>query len=81
MLSTLVLSNENRLLIMRGSPHLYRWGEDVTILTAEEGKVFKNTITGDILTNQIYLGCNDRADNYTEINEEDAIKRYVALIQ
>ena len=26
MLSTLVLSNENRLLIMRGSPHLYRWG-------------------------------------------------------
>ena len=26
MLSTLVLSNENRLLIMGGSPHLYRWG-------------------------------------------------------
>lgn len=47
-------------------------GEDVTILTAEEGKVFKNTITGDILTNQIYLGCNDRADNYVEISEEDA---------
>ena len=47
-------------------------GEDVTILTAEEGKVFKNIITGDILTNQIYLGCNDRADNYVEISEEDA---------
>lgn len=26
MLSILVLSDENRLLIMRGSPHLYRWG-------------------------------------------------------
>jgi len=45
---------------------------DFVILTAEEGKVFKNTITGDILTNQIYLGCNDRADNYVEISEEDA---------
>ena len=45
---------------------------DFIILTAEEGKVFKNTITGDILTNQIYLGCNDRADNYVEISEEDA---------
>ena len=48
---------------------------DFIILTAEEGKVFKNTITGDILTNQIYLGCNDRADNYTEINEEDAYEQ------
>jgi len=45
---------------------------DFVILTAEEGKVFKNTITGDILTNQIYLGWNDRADNYVEISEEDA---------
>ena len=45
---------------------------DFIILTAEEGKVFKNVATGDILTNQIYLGCNDRADNYVEISEEDA---------
>ena len=45
---------------------------DSIILTAEEGKVFKNTMTGDILTNEIYLGCNDRADNYVEISEEDA---------
>ena len=48
---------------------------DFIILTAEEGKVFKNTITGDILTNQIYLGCNDTADNYIEINEEDAYEQ------
>ena len=45
---------------------------DFIILTAEEGKVFKNTITGDILTNQIYLGCNDSADNYEEISEVEA---------
>ena len=48
---------------------------DFIILTAEEGKVFKNTITNDILTNQIYLGCNDRADNYVEINEGDAYEQ------
>ena len=48
---------------------------DFIILIAEEGKVFKNTITNDILTNQIYLGCNDRADNYIEINEEDAYEQ------
>ena len=48
---------------------------DFIILTAEEGKVFKNTITGDILTNQIYLGCNDRADNYVEISEEDTYEQ------
>lgn len=48
---------------------------DFIILTAEENKVFKNTITGDILTNQIYLGCNDRADNYIEIDEEDTYEQ------
>lgn len=48
---------------------------DFIILTAEDGKVFKNTITNDILTNQIYLGCNDRADNYIEINEEDTYEQ------
>ena len=48
---------------------------DFIILIAEEGKVFKNIITGDILTNQIYLGCNDRADNYIEINEEDVYEQ------
>ena len=48
---------------------------DFIILTAEEGKVFKNTITGDILTNQIYLGCKYRGDDYIEINEEDAYEQ------
>lgn len=41
------------------------------VLTAEEGKVFINKISGDILTERLYLGCNDSPDNYEEINEED----------
>ena len=43
-----------------------------TIVTADEGNVFKNKISGDVLTNKIYLGCNDIIDNYEQINEEDA---------
>lgn len=48
---------------------------DFIILTAEKGKVFKSAVTGDILTNRIYLGCNDRADNYVEISEEEAYEQ------
>ena len=42
------------------------------ILNAEEGKIFKSKISGDILTNKLYLGCNDTADNYEEISEVEA---------
>ena len=42
------------------------------ILTAEEGKIFKSKLSGDILTKKLYLGCNDTADNYEEISEVDA---------
>lgn len=42
------------------------------ILTAETGMVFRNKFSGDILTKKLYLGCNDTADNYEEISEEDA---------
>ena len=42
------------------------------VLTAEEGKIFKSKISGDILTKKLYLGCNDTADNYEEISEVDA---------
>ena len=42
------------------------------ILTAEEGKIFKSKVSGDILTKKLYLGCNDTADNYEEINEVEA---------
>lgn len=44
---------------------------EFVILTAEEGKIFRSKISGDILTKKLYLGCNDTADNYEEINEED----------
>ena len=42
------------------------------VLTAEEGKIFKSKVSGDILTNKLYLGCNDSADNYEEISEVEA---------
>ena len=42
------------------------------VLTAETGMVFKSKLNGDILTNKLYLGCNDSADNYEEISEVDA---------
>ena len=42
------------------------------ILTAEEGKIFKSKISGDILTKKLYLGYNDTADNYEEISEVEA---------
>ena len=42
------------------------------ILTAEEGKIFKSKLSGDILTKKLYLGCNDTADNYEEISAVDA---------
>lgn len=47
-----------------------------TIAIAENGKVFKDKITGDILTDRLYLGCNDSPDNYEEIEpliEEEEI--------
>ena len=42
------------------------------VLIAEEGKIFKSKISGDVLTKKLYLGCNDTADNYEEINEVEA---------
>ena len=43
--------------------------EFFTILTADTGNVFKSKISGDVLTDRLYLGCNDSADNYEEISE------------
>ena len=42
---------------------------EFVVLTAEEGKIFKSKVSGDILTKRLYLGCNDSADNYVEISE------------
>ena len=43
-----------------------------TVITADTGNVFRSKISGDILTDRLYLGCNDSADNYEEISEVDA---------
>lgn len=51
----------------------------MVILTAEEGMVFKSKIDGTILTRQLFLGCNDRYENYEEISEEEAYEDGVTL--
>ena len=42
------------------------------ILTAEDGMLFRSKIDGTILTKQLFLGCNDKYENYDEISEEEA---------
>ena len=43
-----------------------------TVITADTGNVFRSKISGDVLTDRLYLGCNDNADNYEEISEVEA---------
>ena len=43
-----------------------------TVITADTGNVFRSKISGDVLTDRLYLGCNDSADNYEEISEMEA---------
>ena len=43
-----------------------------TVITADTGNVFRSKISGDVLTDRLYLGCNDSVDNYEEINEMEA---------
>lgn len=43
-----------------------------TVITADTGNVFRSRISGDVLTDRLYLGCNDSADNYEEISEVEA---------
>lgn len=42
------------------------------VIIADKGNVFKSKVSGDILTEKLYLGCNDSADNYEEISEVEA---------
>ena len=44
----------------------------ITVITADTGNVFRSRISGDVLTDRLYLGCNDSADNYEEISEVEA---------
>ena len=47
-------------------------GNKFTVITADTGNVFRSKISGDVLTDRLYLGCNDSADNYEEISEVEA---------
>lgn len=42
------------------------------VITADTGNVFRSKISGDVLTDRLYLGCNDSADNYEEVSEVEA---------
>ena len=41
------------------------------ILIPSENKHIKNIISGDIFEGNVYLGCNDSTDRYTEVDEEE----------
>ena len=47
-------------------------GDKFTVIAADTGNVFRSKISGDVLTDRLYLGCNDSADNYEEISEVEA---------
>ena len=38
-------------------------------MKSQDGKVYKNIATGEILGNEIWLGCNDTAENYIEVDK------------
>ena len=38
-------------------------------MKAQDGKVYKNILTGEILGNELWLGCNDTAENYIEVDK------------
>ena len=44
---------------------------NMIVLTAEDGMLFRSKIDGTILTKQLFLGCNDKYENYDEISEEE----------
>ena len=45
---------------------------NMIVLTAEDGMVFRSKIDGTVLTKQLFLGCNDKYENYEEISEVEA---------
>ena len=44
---------------------------NMIVLTAEDGMLFRSKIDGTILTKQLFLGCNDKYENYDEVSEEE----------
>ena len=49
------------------------------IADAKEGKIWKSKLTGDILSNRLYLGINDSIDNYEEVDEivEEVVEQLI----
>ena len=45
---------------------------NMIVLTAEDGMLFRSKIDGTILTKQLFLGCNDKYENYDEVSEVEA---------
>lgn len=45
---------------------------NMIILTAEDGMIFRSKLDGTVLTKQLFLGCKDKYENYEEISEEEA---------
>ncbi len=54
---------------------------NLIILTADEGMVFRNKADGNILTKQLFLGCEDKYENYEEISEELAYETESVALQ
>lgn len=54
---------------------------NLIILTADEGMVFRCKTDGNILTKQLFLGCEDKYENYEEINEESAYETESVTLQ
>lgn len=54
---------------------------NLIILTADEGMVFRNKVDGNILTKQLFLGCKDKYENYEEISEELAYETESVALQ
>ena len=54
---------------------------NMIILTAEDGMLFRSKIDGTILTKQLFLGCNDKYENYDEVSEEEVYETESDTVQ
>ena len=43
-------------------------------MKAQTGKVYKNINTGEVLGNELWLGCNDKATNYIEVDYVEVVE-------
>ena len=48
-------------------------------MKAQNGKVYKNIITGEILGYELWLGCNDTAENYIEVDKPIEVEPIIPI--